>query len=572
MVQVQTGATRARPKSRVVLSLVLVLLLVAALAPLSPARATDHMPWDQPGSQWQGTVGYSYRASYFIEQHPQRLVDTGSATYTDLLPVDAVSGPLNATADGNYASAITTSGGTENWSHCGTFQAWEKYRFSASAPLGQSVCEGCGEYPSRFSLLTDDSGKTTFYLGGAYIPFNGMYTGECGATGPFAGIGPNGFPISGPQGAQNGLLLTDQDPDPLHLVGQTVEPFPGDTADTVVEDYEFTVTYDLRLVGPCDGVSRSDVVGRQPSYVSLDKKLSSFPNRAAACSGMWAPHLDAGFIPQGIAPAGDHMWVAGYFKTHKDDKPVECAVYLMDPKTGRRGLGYVFTKEHLNWASVAAGFDTPRKCGHAGGLSVLPDGRVLVADTSSLFVLNPAAFGNANPIEQVIKLVDPNDGAFNGSFLVDGISSSDPNLATIWIGTFDKGYAGRLREVTVAEILDDNIVSAGDASPDPILLPVKSQGGAFAANGDLWIASSTSGCGMVTRFDAATGEHESFGFGPGAEEISFVGDRLWGAFEAGTRLYQKKFFPLIASFDPSKIVENRSALSPYCLGLLPLPF
>ena len=226
--------------------ILIVWMLVAALTPAAPAKADHHKPWDQAGSAWQGTISYSYSASYFIEQHPQRLIDTGGATYTDLLPVDAVSDPLNATADGNYASAIDTGGGTENWTHCETFGKWEETTFFDSVVLGEEQCDGCGEYPSRFSLLTDDQAVTTFYLGGAYIPFTGNYSGECGPKGSWESIGSNGFPISGPL-AQLGFALKDTDPDPLHLVGQTTQAQPASTPDTEVEEYEFKVIYDLWL-------------------------------------------------------------------------------------------------------------------------------------------------------------------------------------------------------------------------------------------------------------------------------------------------------------------------------------
>lgn len=60
--QVQGDAARARPKSRVTLSFVLVLLLVAALAPLSPAQATHDVSHPQPSApscEWYGSVEFT---------------------------------------------------------------------------------------------------------------------------------------------------------------------------------------------------------------------------------------------------------------------------------------------------------------------------------------------------------------------------------------------------------------------------------------------------------------------------------------------------------------------------------
>lgn len=336
-------------------------------------------------------------------------------------------------------------------------------------------------------------------------------------------------------------------------------------------------------VPPCpeDGLVRADVLGREPTYVALSRKLSAFPNKRASCFGMWAPHLDGGFVPQGVAPAGDRMWVSGYFKAHKDDKPVECAVYLMDPATGKRGRGYMFTKKHHVEASIASGFfdplRLPKRCGHAGGVSLLSDGRLLVVDTKTLFVLKPALFGRGNPIKKVIKLVDrfPDDATkFNGSFLVDGVASSDPDEATIYIGTWAEKTQSTLRRFTVAEILADNRLRPGDDDLSAMYpLPVGAQGGAFAPSGELVVSSSVSRCGRLSWIDLDTGSINRYGFGPGVEEISFVGDRLWATFEAGTRLYIKKtgarFFPLIASFAPSRITEppESDLQNPFCAGL-----
>ena len=328
---------------------------------------------------------------------------------------------------------------------------------------------------------------------------------------------------------------------------------------------------------PCVGLDRPDVVGREPSYVSSGRKLSSFPNKDAACAGMWAPHLDGGFVPQGIAPTDGGMWVAGYIKAHEDDKPVECAVYLMDPETGRRGSGYVFTKKHLTAASTDSGFVKLRKCGHAGGVAVLPDGRLLVVDTKTIFVLDARRFGQGNPIDEVIKLVDPfpdDEHKFNGSFLVDGTASSDPEVATMWIGTWSESSASTLRRFSVAEILADNTRRPGDDDLTAMLsLPSDAQGAAFAPTGELLVASSVSRCGRLSLLDVETGTIDEYGFGPGVEEISFVDGKLWATFEAGSRLYIEKFgakfFPLVASFDPSKITEGPESIvdNKFCVGL-----
>lgn len=212
-------------------------MTVSLLGVAPTARAENHMPWDQPGSAWQGTISYSFSATDGpSEQTGQKIVSEGNATYSDLVPLDG-------TADGNYSGAVTASSSSENWTYCGeAYSNWENVTSDVTVAAGEEACDGCGENPSRLSLLTDDYGTTTFYLGAAHLPFTSTVTGPCSGGGStWEWYASNGFPYGGPAyGAP--IVLSDTDPDPFHLVGSSTQPAPEGYA-----EYSLTLTYDLWL-------------------------------------------------------------------------------------------------------------------------------------------------------------------------------------------------------------------------------------------------------------------------------------------------------------------------------------
>jgi len=95
------------------------------------------------------------------------------------------------------------------------------------------------------------------------------------------------------------------------------------------------------------------------------------------------------------------------------------------------------------------------------------------------------------------------------------------------------------------------LLQAGFAATK-LILANKAQGAAFHG-GALWVSSSTSTSGTLTR--TASPVVTAFGFGPGVEEFEFDGNGdLWAVFEAGTAPdYLGAFYPVIARFDPALI-------------------
>lgn len=228
-------------------ALSLISLLVAALTPLSAAQATNHKPWDQPGSAWSGTVEITnsydrnWRSGdntiYGIEHRDEH------GRITDLRV-------LGGTADSSYGGHVVGSGhyawdgdcngsgGTQAWSR--TDVDWTVDEISTESQYREEV----------FRIETDDSGTSRF---GArwQVPTvdrttdcYGKYSERPHYLTYVFNMGEHDHPFP---------ILNDDDPDPLHLVGSTTwtlsnEPYPLNDYRDDYTDFRYTVTYDLRLV------------------------------------------------------------------------------------------------------------------------------------------------------------------------------------------------------------------------------------------------------------------------------------------------------------------------------------
>lgn len=232
---------RVQSRLRRAESFALAALLIAALAPISPAKADNHMPWDQPGSAWSGSIQTSiHRKVVFGDM--TYLLDA-SATYSQITP-------LGSTADGGYSAHVQTSGTDRTDGKCGsppdTGTYWQSINLTANV--------AAADYPA-LTLLTDDAGKTLFTPRFLAMP-EGAYswssscdgTSGTGMTQIDSGVLTFGLRYADRIDAES--PLPDTDPDPLRLVGQrtwTIGDWPHEP-DFEPEEYTFTVTYDLRLL------------------------------------------------------------------------------------------------------------------------------------------------------------------------------------------------------------------------------------------------------------------------------------------------------------------------------------
>jgi hypothetical protein len=273
----------------------------------------------------------------------------------------------------------------------------------------------------------------------------------------------------------------------------------------------------------------ADIAGTPPGYA--DKALTEPANAAAILRRAWVPGLDDSFVPQGLAVAGDHVYLGGYFS---DGRQPACRVYRIARAT----------------LAVSGHHDIANYCGHAGGLAHAGGDRLFVSDTGRLYELSLArAFvGSDQGLVKTWSLRFP----LKGSFLAfaDG---------ALWLGVYKKPGNGTLFVVPLEKL--GEATGPGGLGPDHVArevqIPPRIQGAAFDAQGWLWLSQSNSQEGSLQRFDPAAGKVVAeYPAMAGIEDIGFDADgRLWASSEAGAKrwLTWSTFYPLLFAIDVSAL-------------------
>jgi hypothetical protein len=256
----------------------------------------------------------------------------------------------------------------------------------------------------------------------------------------------------------------------------------------------------------------SEPAGDRPAYLA-GRPLSEVPNQQAILRRIWAPGLDDGYTPQGLAVVGDQVHVAAY-------GPSGCRLFGLSRHSG----------------ALRSMLDVPG-CRHGGGLAALGAGRFVLADTRALFVIDAGA------VTARIALA----GSLRGSY-------ADFDGTDLWIGSYERDKPGTLWRLPLDRLAR---TSLGDADPVATLaVPPRAQGMAFH-KGSLWLSFSGSRFGRLARIDPATGaENASYAMPAGIEDIGFDDDGvLWAVSEAGARRYRDwpTTFPLVFGIDTSQL-------------------
>jgi hypothetical protein len=278
----------------------------------------------------------------------------------------------------------------------------------------------------------------------------------------------------------------------------------------------------------------AQISGARPAY--LDAAASGFPNEQAIAARIWAPGLEDGFVPQGIAVEGAHVLMSAYRSDYSKPGDIGCRVFRVEAATGKD----------------AGAFDLPDPCTHAGGLAYLGGGILVVADTRRLWRIDLARALAAGRAEAGLLGTVRLAGALTGSFAAfDG--------KDLWIGTYTREDAKarlyRLDPRIFAQL--DGRTIREDAALESIPIPVEGQGAAFDAGGGLWIATSSSMTGALHRLDRKTGAILArYDMIIGVEGLAFdAAGRLWNVSESGARRYLSwsKHFPVIFAIDVTKL-------------------
>jgi hypothetical protein len=277
------------------------------------------------------------------------------------------------------------------------------------------------------------------------------------------------------------------------------------------------------------------ILGARPGYGPA--AVSTPPNQGAITGRIWTPGLDDGYNAQGLAVAGGSIFISAYRSDAPDIHRGPCRVFRVDPANG----------------GTTGQVAVPPPCGHAGGLAVVGDHGLYVADTHTLFAADLAGVFGGSPRFRAIPL---------GPGVIGGLAVSGRDA--IWLGSYREDGPGRLYRFTTAALdrLPEGVtLNASDAAAQ-IAIPSHAQGAAIDAAGRLWVARSDLRWGELDRLDVATGRVErEYQAAPGIEGIAFDADgRLWAVSEAGARHYYDSwrglvlpFYPLIFAVDTERL-------------------
>ncbi|MCW2756951.1 MAG: hypothetical protein JWO46_697 [Nocardioidaceae bacterium] len=274
----------------------------------------------------------------------------------------------------------------------------------------------------------------------------------------------------------------------------------------------------------CSGIGFADVLGPPPSYGA--KKLRTYPADETVCAAYWVKQADDLFVAQSLVVDGTRAYVGGYrWAPTYADRP--CQIAVVDTTTGKE-LGFLPKFQ----ASVYR--PAPTYCRHGGGLQLGPDG-LWVQETERLWLLDPAAVGNSDPVRRVWRL----QKSLRGSTMV---LLGDQ----IGVARFRPGAPGRIFWFNRADVLapgvDDLVRSGGDATdarPVSVAEVPRMLQGIAVRDGQLWFSTSGNGCAQLIGPGVRTG------FVPGSEGIQFVGDDLWVVSESGARPYSRGRKPAV---------------------------
>lgn len=276
------------------------------------------------------------------------------------------------------------------------------------------------------------------------------------------------------------------------------------------------------------------VLGTKPTY--LETFTEAVPNAAALDNRIYVPGLDEGFVPQGLT-AGDGFLFVSSYKPTPDLKANTgpCRVFRIEIPGGK----------------AAGHFDLPAGvCTHAGGLAHMGRGRLFLADTRQVFMVDidkALAAGTAQGAMKAVKIT----GELRGSYATfDGTHA--------WIGTWTKDQAKARMFRLDPRLFDDydGQTVREDRAVDSIPVPLEAQGAAFDKGGDIWISASNSRWGKLYRLDRKGNVKSEHALMAGLEDLAVdASGRLWGLSESGTRkyLHWETRFPFIFRIDTGRL-------------------
>ncbi|MFC5499786.1 hypothetical protein ACFPOE_19750 [Caenimonas terrae] len=284
----------------------------------------------------------------------------------------------------------------------------------------------------------------------------------------------------------------------------------------------------------CASDGGTAALGTAPGY--LPALSDAVPNGAALSHRIYTPGLDEGYVPQGLTSAAGYLFVSSYKPTPDlKSNTGPCRVFRIEMATGK----------------AAGHFDLqPGTCTHSGGLAHVGGGKLLLADTRQVFLIDvdqALASGSAAGASKSVKV----SGELRGSYATfDGKDA--------WIGTWTKEQPKARMFRLDARLFDDFDGQSvkEDRAVESIPVPLEAQGAAFDRAGSLWVSASNSRWGRLYRLDRRGQVLAQYEMVAGLEDLTVdAAGHLWGLSESGTRKYSAwdTRFPFIFRIDTGKL-------------------
>jgi DNA-binding beta-propeller fold protein YncE len=277
----------------------------------------------------------------------------------------------------------------------------------------------------------------------------------------------------------------------------------------------------------------AQILGKKPAHISSP---SSVPNEQAITKMIWAPGIDDGYVPQGLAFADGAVFISGYQSTDPKVDKGPCRVFKVATETGQQ-VGF---------------FDLLEDCGHAGGLVSLGNGVLIIADTRRLYKVDlPKALQSQNAESALLGSVRLS-GQLKGSFI-------DFDGSSIFIGSSEKDQSkakGHYLPLDIFDTQNGKTINEGKAIHS-VPIGAEAQGAGFDRDRNLWLTFSSSKYGSLQKIDSKTGQVlADYRMAIGVEDIGFDDEgRLWIVSEAGSRRWSKwsQKFPILFQIDVTKL-------------------
>ncbi len=269
----------------------------------------------------------------------------------------------------------------------------------------------------------------------------------------------------------------------------------------------------------CGTADAAELLGTRPA--SVTRQLSEVPNSQAIAARIWAPQLDDGFVPQGLSFASGHLLLSAYRSTDPKQGRGPCRLFVIAAATG----------------AIADQIDLPESCGHAGGVAVLADGRIVVADTHAIYEIKD------RKVTATVQL----KGKLRGSF-------ADADGNALWIGSYDKN-GGALWQLP-PDVFSRPEIDETHATKT-LTIPPRVQGLLFDGKGHGWMTISGSRDGALLKFDPGNGHVlASYPMPAGIEDLALDPNGLiWAVSEAGSIRWSKweTNYPVLFTINPAKL-------------------